>query len=1643
MPVDHNEDARNTPRRGSDPSSTAPQAAGDGSVPNAHANQARKRAMLRRYVNRRNALFAGIAITVGILAIILIATVAYRIGFVDRYIAGQVKDTLAAYGIRADIKSFHTSLSPQTVEILDLELYDAQTGERLGKIDRLLATVRIEDLYALHLRRDINLKDLSVEGLELWVTFDAQGQSNFRNIHVPPPAPNERILFAYSTAHAELKNARIHYGDAEHRLSGEARNVRAVIQPDDPNAPATSWMDTVELSTTNSQFTYDGRPIEQIDIQARGRVNESRAEIQDLTLRSPLAEAHLQGVMDDWRALHYQMNLTSAIDLTQASDFLQMGTALRGAGNFEGTVTGEGDRFKVDGSVKSDALAADGVRLQGLNVTGKGSGDGKSYEANGRAVASLLAAGDFQLNSVQLVGGVMGTGSDFRWIGDLRAVAAKSYGTTIAGLILRDARAEYRDGNLTVSAPQFTAGSVSSAGLKAKGGILASGLRVKVEKGVTTATVASAKVGKIETGKDTVDGLTLNGIDVKSLAGATIVTLKEAQLGAINAAGAQTGSINIAGVRLTIHNGRVEGSTNDIDAGTATLAQGKIENIKLAKPVFVIEPSGRYRASADLSIGGGVLAEMELGPAHAALVATSDQIQLNNLVAETLDGRLTGYATIATTPKGASHVNAGFSNIDVPRLVSILTHRPMPVAAKATGKVDLTFSGTDFGTASGSVNAQFKGETSAAAGSLTPITGELAVNADHGSFKIQTASLQTGATTLTAAGQFSLTGDSNLRIDLLSSDAGELQRVLVASGAVPELEEPFEQYGIALGGKLAFNGTLQGPLEDPIVNGHAELGSLVVNGSDVGALTANIASTAAEWRVTDGRLVQAGGGGAQFTFVAPRTGENNAAIDMTLDRLNGKVLLAALPLSKAIREDLGDTEMDVSGAVKIGGLPNLMSGSAELRAGSGKLAGQELQSLSAKASFSGSTINLKGIDASLAAGHITGSGEYDTATKAFDIQSNGEGVKLDQLLSLAKRTDLPQLAGTADLTVKASGIVQDFSTYQIIFDGQGHGVTINGHPTGTLALAGRTENKQLNVTFTTGLLGPPQVATTRIDLSNEKLPATIDATITGADLTQVFTILLPEGSVGVTGHATGTLKVGGNLMTENEAGEEIFSARGLTGTANLTELSIKVEDVQLAASGPMVVDLSNNEVVFHDTKFTGPGTNIDLGGAIATAAGGQETFAINGQVNLRVFNGLSPDIFSSGIADISLRVTGTYDLPRATGTASVSGASVAALVGDQRITVSNLQGLILFNANQAQIDSLKGTLGGGAVSVTGGALIKDFSLAQFVISVHGDNVTLSYPEDFRSTVDADLEIRGTPDRQLITGDVNVRRQEYTKDIELAQLINNRPETSIEEGGQSKFVDTAVFGDLRVEGRNSLIVHNNLGDLVASVSMRLNGVVKDPIISGRITATSGTVNFRNNPYEITRGLVDFPARRGADPQINLQADSVIRGYRVTANMTGPLSNPQMTVSSEPALPQADVVSLILTGTLSATDTSTSVLAQTGLGTAASLLTDTLINAPVSRATNKLFGLSRLEINPVVAGTTSSTPTARLTAARRISKEMTVTYSTNISSDTNQVLSVEYRLSNRLSFVAEYEQGSLRNLATRNDNYSFEIRLRKRF
>ena len=220
-------------------------------------------------------------------------------------------------------------------------------------------------------------------------------------------------------------------------------------------------------------------------------------------------------------------------------------------------------------------------------------------------------------------------------------------------------------------------------------------------------------------------------------------------------------------------------------AGRGGTAQpGRAENVRLgASACSRLEPGGRYRASADLSLGGGVLGQMKLGAARSAVVATNNEIRLNDFNAEIFGGRATGDAT-SNTGRGASRVVSRFEGVDVGGLIATLTGNVVPLTGAATGNVDLQFPGTNFEAASGTLDANFAGETGTdAGGGRTPLTGDLVLRADRGLFQVERANLRTGASTLDASGRFSFAGDSNLRVNLASTDAAELQRVVLVSGS--------------------------------------------------------------------------------------------------------------------------------------------------------------------------------------------------------------------------------------------------------------------------------------------------------------------------------------------------------------------------------------------------------------------------------------------------------------------------------------------------------------------------------------------------------------------------------------------------------------------------------------------------------------------------------------------------------------------------------------------------------------------------------------------------------------------------------------------------------------------------------------------
>ncbi|MXP41707.1 DUF490 domain-containing protein [Altererythrobacter soli] len=112
----------------------------------------------------------------------------------------------------------------------------------------------------------------------------------------------------------------------------------------------------------------------------------------------------------------------------------------------------------------------------------------------------------------------------------------------------------------------------------------------------------------------------------------------------------------------------------------------------------------------------------------------------------------------------------------------------------------------------------------------------------------------------------------------------------------------------------------------------------------------------------------------------------------------------------------------------------------------------------------------------------------------------------------------------------------------------------------------------------------------------------------------------------------------------------------------------------------------------------------------------------------------------------------------------------------------------------------------------------------------------------------------------------------------------------------------------------------------SANIRLRGTTAEPRIGGsaRIVPRRGFYSFAGSRFEITRGVIDFDQNSPPDPQIDLVAETETEsgGIDVQVQVSGNATRPEITFSSNPSLPQEEILAQLLFGgsisDLSATD-----------------------------------------------------------------------------------------------------------------------------
>jgi translocation and assembly module TamB len=794
-------------------------------------------------------------------------------------------------------------------------------------------------------------------------------------------------------------------------------------------------------------------------------------------------------------------------------------------------------------------------------------------------------------------------------------------------------------------------------------------------------------------------------------------------------------------------------------------------------------------------------------------------------------------------------------------------------------------------------------------------------------------------------------------------------------------------------GILAFRGRILGPLGGPTFSGHVHLADARY---DVYA-----------WDEIDGTLDYSPDD-FQFSKVTAKRGAAIVTLDVALNLDHdwgfapGNTWTAEAQTRHAPSADVQamfgvnyPASADISGVFHGSGTDDAPVLDADFTLDNILAKGFRFDRLTARMHLAHDEVRLSQAELTRDTGAVTGDVFYRPQEKTIEFHVAGTGIPLEKIKELQNSS--VALAGQLDFDVRGSGPVSaptgqgDFRlvNLKIGTDDQGdfRGRLTSDGENVRLALNSERSNGQLRGQVTLGLAGDQAISG---KLSVIKFD--LDPLLTnGLHLKNLTTHSIVDGD----------FTLSGSLRKPDT----------IEMNADISHITFGYLFISLENAGPVQFVYRHDEVRISQARFQGPNTNFQVNGSARFDRERPIHLNLAGEVNLGLVKGIVPDLTAQGKADVNVDAEGTMSRPRITGRATVRDAS--ANYSDFPVGLSHLNGDLVFDRSRLLLESVTAEAGGGVLTLGGSVTYGEDGPIRYEVTATTPQVRIRYPAGMSWLMGGTLQLAGTSDRAILSGSLELKRLLFGEGSDITSFFSggNAPAGA---GSTSAFMRNLTF-DVEAHSSPGARIEWTSAQVEIDSDLHLRGTWDRPIILGHIHLLGGQMSFRGNNFTLTRGDINFTNPFQLDPELNIEATSTISQYAVTINFSGRASKLSLSYRSDPPLPDTDIVALLALGT-TGQESALRSSAASGTNYGATALLSEAISTGLGGRIEHLFGISHFRVDPFLAGTaTESNASARVTIEQQVTRDLTITYSSNAASDQQQLIQVEYHVKRDLSVV----------------------------
>jgi len=1079
---------------------------------------------------------------------------------------------------------------------------------------------------------------------------------------------------------------------------------------------------------------------------------------------------------------------------------------------------------------------------------------------------------------------------------------------------------------------------------------------------------------------------------------------------------------------------------------SSTMDFGRMREIFFARENWDLQGEGEFHGVFHLFDGGRSLIgqfasdrlqldDLVFPDLHGVLEWLPDRFAVTH-AESTLDGGRTRFSYALSplgTPTGATaSFHANYEDVDLSRLIARLGVDPIALDGTAEGTIDLQWPNGHFSSAlvgSGrTVVAPPEGEALAPADlpadvragprepapfDPTPLAAPVSLGAnlsyrftpDRLTFEDSWVATPTTFVAFSGTTAYGEASEFPFQVTSLDWQASDrlLAAILTVFGASTNAVE--------VGGYGTFDGAMTGSFRAPRVAGRFRADAMRAWDVEWGRATGDLVIENSYLDIAEGVIGDPEGAhiraDGRFSLGFPRADGG--------EEIDARVVVTTWPLAD-LRHAFGLDDWPVDGTV---GLADLQlvgayrgpTGDGTLRIADGVAWGEHFASATGTLAFETTGLRINPLEMRKDTGVIEGAAWVGwNGTYSFDAA--GDRIPVQALDNF--RFVQPSLTGLLNFKSTGAGAFDD---PQYEFIGTVPDLAIGeegiGQVTGHLTVA----DDVLTIVQLDGTSSRLQVTGGGQIALNESSDAELRFRFFETSIDPYLKYVAPEVSPYTRIIASGTVRVLGPLGDPTR----------LLVDTTVDDAAFTLFDYDLRNDGAIHLTLADDEFRIGSLRLAGPDTELAVAGGIDFGARTID-LAADGQANLAIMQLFFTDLSASGSAVLAATVEGTLDEPQLRGQAEVAGGSIRHFSLPHSLT--DINGPIRFDPTGINVSALSARMGDGEVTFEGSITLRGYRPEEFNLAARGTSMRLRYPEGLTSTVNADLLLSGPINEPLLSGLIQVLNATYAPRLDEGFLsLAAGGAVGVPGGGGEPTPEAFPLRfDIDIVMPPTPVIRNRDAIIEASATLHYSGTLGQPGLTGQIVIERGEVFFTGNRYVVRRGFIDFLNPNDPQPVFDIEAETRPRAagqtFTVTVQVSGTLSDLQPTLTSDPWLPQTELLALLFGGTPDLGRAEQLALGSPQLAqerllqTAGAVLLTSPLSSRIGTAFTDVLPLDTVQITPILGfegGGQQLNPTARVTLGRRISSRVYLTYSRAFNDAQSEIILLEYEQSDLVSWI----------------------------